>query len=59
MTKTYTKHNKKFSEAGIVLSISEQYNAYIRLMVVLYQVMNHFCSQNKKKLLSKMKNKQQ
>lgn len=42
------KHYIKISEAQIVLSISEQYNAYMELMVVLFQMMNGICSQIKK-----------
>lgn len=44
------KHNVKISEAQIVLSTSEKCNAYMEIMVVLFQMMNGICSQNKKKL---------
>lgn len=45
--KKYMKHYIKISEAQIVLSISEQYNACMELMVVLFQMMNGICSQIK------------
>lgn len=45
-SKNYMKHNINISEIQTVLSISEKYNAFTKLMAVPFQMKSGICGQN-------------
>lgn len=45
-SKNYMKHDIKISEIQTVLSISEKYNAFTKLMAVPFEMKSGICGQN-------------